>query len=1019
MDELSNILARVNIKFPTFKGLSTEDANDHARRFVSLCKGRGLNWEDAYLVLFPSTLDNLADKWYSQFQENHFTEWETLRQQFCEAFRPGDFQEKVLDELGNLSLQPNETFAELMTKSKALVAKLPQKPGDFMVKKWVEKALPKVFFYVISVLQSQQEDMIPHCCSLMSQWMLHTSNRLYPSMELYRYGIYKWRDQWITKLQECFTQNKHSLQMLQLPKSFSTCSSKEAYLLEYIRSYQRRWQRADCFDFAVVLVSFLAGAGYEAYCVVGYAPLHITTNSQEAIVCPYIALKDKEEKETHQDKENHSLTQKLPKVANINYIYDAPPALNGEYLEAQKHERDIQATSFVRSFKDTYDCDLRMGENEEEDNLFLYCKERPPPHILTEVSKQLQPQQQTSINIDDAILRNPYVQSKASSQAKNPDIFDKKRLHCWVLVTSNKRDVPDFFFLEPSTGHRFELQTSPYQGVEYIWNQHNIFINMQLNANTPGIENMSWELKDTSKWERVLDTFLSAGDLQASIPVTKPSTNTVSPSKSQGVHVLNTSAGSLNGTDASKVDGGFLSGNSVTGSTESDPVLSSKSAIKAGATVGILKRKADKVSCEDPAKNGFTKPYHWLLPASWVTQLKIPMEAYVTRCPKGVKKTHYYRCTHELYSFYGDFVRWDGLIERIILYEDDERTNVVEIHDYFQRRKDGLRKRIFIPGANKVHDFFDPGASFGLKETEIIEGHSRKFLFYADARTDGLNTRDEVIGEQIVESFINHEACLVYRCASYGPPLPPPKEDFSPKPLSDRHLESANETHGEASVKGSLSRPGSVRLSSRHGGRMSVDSQKTRSRSRIMSRWQGSSSNRRKNSTPTSDKQHEKKLLPAPRRRPVAEKLLPIIKITQKYEIRSDASPKDNVAKHAFKLSINQIKVDYHHVNRHITANSRVYNKDGSLNLIHVDPFTSEQSQFDKLDEFNSLILAEREAIKSVRDTEREIEETLQQRLREEQNVVLITPYIDIACVKEDDLSQEGEDAIKVWSESK
>ncbi|MCO5551284.1 hypothetical protein L7F22_004783 [Adiantum nelumboides] len=192
------------------------------------------------------------------------------------------------------------------------------------------------------------------------------------------------------------------------------------------------------------------------------------------------------------------------------------------------------------------------------------------------------------------------------------------------------------------------------------------------------------------------------------------------------------------------------------------------------------------------------------------------------RSPKGVKKTHYYRCTHELYSFYGDFVRWDGLIERIILYEDDEKTNVVEIHDYFQRRKDGLRKRIFIPGANKVHDFFDPGASFGLKETEIIEGHSRKFLFYADTRTDGLNTRDEV------------------------------------------------------------------------------------------------------------------------------------------------------------------------------------------------DPFTSEQSQFDKLDEFNSLIMAEREAIKSVRDTEQEIEETLQQRLREEQNVVLITPYIDIACVKEEDLSQEGEDAIKL-----
>ncbi|RYA83663.1 hypothetical protein DD594_27040, partial [Enterobacter cloacae complex sp. 4DZ1-17B1] len=63
--------------------------------------------------------------------------------QFCEAFRPGDYQEKILDELANLLLQPKETFAELMTKTKSLVAKLPQQPREFMVKKWVEKALPK------------------------------------------------------------------------------------------------------------------------------------------------------------------------------------------------------------------------------------------------------------------------------------------------------------------------------------------------------------------------------------------------------------------------------------------------------------------------------------------------------------------------------------------------------------------------------------------------------------------------------------------------------------------------------------------------------------------------------------------------------------------------------------------------------------------------------------------------------------------------------------------------------------
>ena len=67
-DELPKLLSRVNIKFPTFRGLSIEDADDHVRRFLSLCRGRGLNRKDAYLLLFLSTLDSLADKWFIQFE---------------------------------------------------------------------------------------------------------------------------------------------------------------------------------------------------------------------------------------------------------------------------------------------------------------------------------------------------------------------------------------------------------------------------------------------------------------------------------------------------------------------------------------------------------------------------------------------------------------------------------------------------------------------------------------------------------------------------------------------------------------------------------------------------------------------------------------------------------------------------------------------------------------------------------------------------------------------------------------
>ena len=33
----------------------------------------------------------------------------------------------------------------------------------------------------------------------------------------------------------------------------------------------------------------------------------------------------------------------------------------------------------------------------------------------------------------------------------------KKRLHCWVLVRKDARDITESFFLEPTTGRRYEI----------------------------------------------------------------------------------------------------------------------------------------------------------------------------------------------------------------------------------------------------------------------------------------------------------------------------------------------------------------------------------------------------------------------------------------------------------------------------------------------------------------------------------------------------------------------------------
>jgi hypothetical protein len=45
------------------------------------------------------------------------------------------------------------------------------------------------------------------------------------------------------------------------------------------------WQTADSFDASVVLCSLLLGAGYNAFVVMGYAPLHVTVNDQSQAEC--------------------------------------------------------------------------------------------------------------------------------------------------------------------------------------------------------------------------------------------------------------------------------------------------------------------------------------------------------------------------------------------------------------------------------------------------------------------------------------------------------------------------------------------------------------------------------------------------------------------------------------------------------------------------------------------------------------------------------------------------------------
>ena len=57
------------------------------------------------------------------------------------------------------------------------------------------------------------------------------------------------------------------------------------------------------------------------------------------------------------------------------------------------------------------------------------------------------------------------------------------------------------------------------------------------------------------------------------------------------------------------------------------------------------------------------------MPPSWAPRLQIGRDSLDMRCPRGVKAVLYHRCQHELFALFGECCRWDGMVEKLTLYE--------------------------------------------------------------------------------------------------------------------------------------------------------------------------------------------------------------------------------------------------------------------------------------------------------------------------------------------------------------
>ncbi|XP_046848993.1 dynein regulatory complex subunit 7-like isoform X2 [Xenia sp. Carnegie-2017] len=193
-------------------------------------------------------------------------------------------------------------------------------------------------------------------------------------------------------------------------------------------------QKGNCFEMSIVLCSLLIGAGYDAYCVCGYATREITLMDQTRDACPLLKL-EKKEAPKEKKKEPGKYTVKPPKDL------------------VSKFEAKIAA-----KIKEEEDALQKKLMNEEAAKIAEL--EKPPPDKLRGL-----------------------------------------RFHCWVLVLSGKREIPESFFIESTTGESYPLNFSGYLGVESVWNNLNCWVNMQ--DCTKGVMDMTYDLGDAVKWEFV------------------------------------------------------------------------------------------------------------------------------------------------------------------------------------------------------------------------------------------------------------------------------------------------------------------------------------------------------------------------------------------------------------------------------------------------------------------------------------------------------------------------------------
>jgi len=478
-----------------------------------------------------------------------------------------------------------------------------------------------------------------------------------------------------------------------------------------------------------------------------------------------------------------------------------------------------------------------------------------------------------------------------------------RRVHAWVLILAGKRELPDDFFVEPSTGvcHRLD-ESPPFYGVESIFNASNYWVNMQAKEKTS--KELSWELSDTSCWEYVFVDSTGASSVDAL---------TLEEGGEEGAEEADTSAHPIAAAPLAVVAAAAAApaadGEEVVGPPI--PRVGSQAALeKPAATVAVAVAVTSVGSAGEeagvPVESNVGPENILDLPPSWVLKILLTPAQLESKCPGRTKEVPYHRGVLHKWAPYA---RADGMVSRLTVYHDNKRTQASEVIETFMQRKDRLHKRATNLQANEVVEEFLPGRPFGLRVHELVSGERRRLRFYPGARLDGLQLREETLGKKTIETYVGRDDRLVYRSVTFDP-------------------SSASQIVAGA-----------------------------------------------KEAEPV------------------------IVKMAEKYARDPSIDAEADVAKRVYSVTApGFIRALYQFGDGHVTASSRVYPKETWKPLVTlVDPFAKKPLDSALREDFQALVLAERECLQAFREQERQMKDILVKRRGEEAEHQLIISVYDTA----------------------